>query len=81
MGVIGLIVSLIALFFLLIGLLPFFWWFNLLTTLPAALLGIIISGVAVARSIRGAAVTGLVISLAVFVIAVGRLFIGLWFNA
>ncbi|OGO30588.1 MAG: hypothetical protein A2Z29_11475 [Chloroflexi bacterium RBG_16_56_11] len=76
MGVIGLIISLIAVFFLMIGLLPFLWWFNLLTTLPAALLGIIISGIAVARSRRGAAVTGLIISLAVFAIAIVRMIIG-----
>jgi hypothetical protein len=66
----------VAGFFLLIGLIPFLGWLNWFTTLPAAVLGAIISAVATARSKRGTAVAGLVISLAVFVVALLRLFIG-----
>jgi hypothetical protein len=44
--------------------------------LPAAILGAIVSGVATARLKRGPAVAGLVISLAVFAVALVRLFIG-----
>jgi len=60
----------------LIGLIPFLGWTNWFTTLPAAVLGAIVSGVAISRSRRGPAVAGLVISLAVFAVALVRLFIG-----
>jgi hypothetical protein len=76
MGIIGLIISLIAGFFMLIGLIPFLGWFNWFTTLPVAILGAIISGIAASRWRSGYAIAGLVISLAVFVIALGRLAIG-----
>jgi hypothetical protein len=76
MGVIGLIISLVAGLFLLVGLIPLLGWLNWFTTLPAAVLGAIISGIAMARSKKGAAVAGFVISLAVFAIGLVRLFIG-----
>ena len=76
MSVIGLIISLIAALFLIIGLIPFLGWFNWFTTLPAAVLGAIISGVAATRPKNRVAITGLIISLAVFVISVLRLIIG-----
>jgi len=76
MGIIGLIISLIAGFFMLIGLIPFLGWFNWLTTLPVAILGAIISGIAASRWRSGYAVAGLAISLVVFVIALGRLAMG-----
>jgi hypothetical protein len=68
--------SLVAGFFLLIGLIPFLGWLNWFTTLPAAVLGAILSGVALTRFKRGTAVAGLIISLAVFAVALVRLFIG-----
>jgi hypothetical protein len=76
MGIIGLIVSLVAGLFLLVGLIPFLGWLNWFTTLPAAVLGTIISGVAVSRSKSRSALTGLIISLAVFAVALVRLAIG-----
>ena len=76
MGAIGLLISLVAGIFMLIGLIPFLGWFNWFTTLPVAILGAIVSGVAAARSRSGLAIAGLVISLAVFVIALARLAIG-----
>ena len=76
MSVIGLIISLIAALFLIIGLIPFLGWLNWFTTLPAAVLGAIISGVAATRPKNRVAITGLIISLAVFVISVLRLIIG-----
>lgn len=76
MGIIGLIISLIAALFLLIGLIPFMGWSNWFTTMPAATLGVIICGVATSRAKSGVAITGLTISLAVFVIALVRLAIG-----
>ena len=76
MGIIGLGISLIAALFLIIGLIPFLGWFNWFTTLPAAVLGAIISGIATSQSKSKVAITGLIISLAVFAIALIRLSIG-----
>jgi len=76
MSIAGFIMSLVAAFFLLIGLIPFLGWFNWFTTLPAAVLGIIFSSIALSKSQGGLAVAGLVISLMVFVVAVLRLAIG-----
>ncbi len=76
MGIIGLVISLLAALFLLIGLIPFLGWFNWFTTLPASVLGAILSGVATARSKSRLALVGLIISLAVFLIALVRLAIG-----
>ncbi|OGO23971.1 MAG: hypothetical protein A2144_06465 [Chloroflexi bacterium RBG_16_50_9] len=78
MRFIGLFISLMAALFLLIGLLPLLGWFNWFTTLPAAVLGAIISAIAAAQSKARSrvALTGLIISLAVFVIALIRLSIG-----
>jgi len=49
LGIIGFIISLIAAFFMLIGLMPFLGWINWFTTLPAAIVGVIISSIAVAQ--------------------------------
>ena len=76
MGVVGLVISLVAVLFLIIGLIPFLGWFNWFTTLPAAIAGAIVSGIAVSRHKSGIAVAGLVISTAVFFIAILRLFLG-----
>jgi hypothetical protein len=76
MGILGLIVSLAAAGFMLIGLIPFLGWLNWITTLPAAVLGGVFSGIGLARSRGGLAVVGLIISAVVFVLAVGRLIIG-----
>jgi hypothetical protein len=59
-----------------IGLLPGWVLFNFLTTIPAALLGAIISGIAIIRTRSGSGLTGLVISLAVIAIAILRIIIG-----
>ena len=76
MGVAGLVISLVAALFLLIGLIPFLGWFNWFTTLPAAVLGAIISGIAINRHKSSMGVAGLVISVVVFFIALFRLFLG-----
>ena len=76
MSIAGFIISLIAGLFLLIGLIPFLGWSNWFTTLPASVLGAICCGVAVSKSRSGLATTGLVISLAVFCVAILRLAIG-----
>ncbi len=77
MGILGLLISLVAIVFLLIGLIPLLGWLNWFTTIPAAILGAILSGVGLARRPKGgAAVAGLIISVAVFAVALLRLAIG-----
>jgi hypothetical protein len=76
MGIIGFIFSLIAGGFMLIGLIPFLGWINWFTTLPAAVAGAVLSGISVSRKKGGIGVVGLIISLIVFVIAIGRLALG-----
>lgn len=75
-GIIGFIISLVAVIFLLIGLIPFLGWLNWFTTLPAAVLAAVFSGLGLARYTGGLALAGLVISVVVFVLGVGRLIIG-----
>lgn len=76
MGIIGFILSLVAAGFMLIGLLPFLGWLNWITTLPAAIAGAVLSGIAVSRSRGGIGTAGLIISLIVFMVGVGRLALG-----
>jgi hypothetical protein len=76
MAVAGFVLSLVAGFFLLIGILPFLGWSNWFTTLPLAILGIVFSSVAVAKSRSSLATAGLVIGILVFVVAVIRLILG-----
>jgi hypothetical protein len=76
MGIAGFVLSLVAGFFMLIGLIPFLGIINWFTTLPVAVLAAILSGVALSQSRSNLAVAGLVISLAVFFIAILRLFLG-----
>ena len=76
MGVVGLVISLVAALFLLVGLIPFLGWFNWFATLPAAVLGAIISGIAINRRKSSLGVSGLIISVVVIGIALVRLTIG-----
>ena len=76
MSIAGFILSLVAGFFMLIGLIPFLGIINWFTTLPAAILAIIFSAVGLSKSKSGLAVAGLVISIIVLCIAILRLIIG-----
>ncbi len=77
MGILGLLVSLLAGLFLLIGLIPFLGWLNWFTTLPTAVLAIILSGLGLARRPKsGIALAGLTIGFCVAVISLIRLSIG-----
>jgi hypothetical protein len=78
MGIIGFILSLVSGGFMLISLIPFLGWLNWFTTLPLAVAGAAFSGLGLARKnpISGIAIAGLIISILVFVIGVGRLFAG-----
>ena len=76
MGLAGFIISLIAAFFMFIGLIPFLGIINWFTSLPLSILGAIFSGIGISKSRSSLGVAGLIISAAVFVIAVVRLSIG-----
>lgn len=76
MGILGFIFSLVAALFLLIGLVPFLGWLNWFTTLPAAILGAVFSGMGLKSPGSGLAAAGLIVSVIVFFIATGRIVIG-----
>jgi hypothetical protein len=77
MGILGLMVSLVAAVFLAIGLIPFLGWLNWFTTLPISVIAAILSGVGLASRPRSrSAIAGLIISLAVFLVALLRLALG-----
>jgi hypothetical protein len=76
MSIAGFIVSLVTAAFLLIGLIPFLGWLNWITTLPAAVVGAVFSGIGLARYRGGLSVAGLTISIVVFVLGVARLIVG-----
>ena len=77
MGVLGFIISLVAALFLFIGLIPFLGWLNWFTTLPIAVVGVIISGIGRAKKPKsGISLAGLIISLAVLAVALVRLNLG-----
>ncbi len=76
MGILGFIFSLVAGLFLLIGLVPFLGWLNWFTTLPAAVLGAVFSGIGLKQPLAGLAAAGLIISVIVFFVATGRLMAG-----
>jgi len=75
-GLAGFIVSLVAAFFMFIGLIPFLGIINWFTTLPLSILGAIFSGIGISKSRSSIGVAGLIISIAVFFIAVIRLSLG-----
>lgn len=76
MGFIGFGISIAAAFFMLIGLIPLLGWLNWITTLPLAVVGATLSGMEAVRSRSILAIAGLVISVVVFFIGMGRLAIG-----
>ena len=77
MGGVGCGFSIAAAAFAVLGLVPFLGWVNWFTTLPAALLAILFSFVAMVRDgERGNAVLGLVVGVVVFFWAIFRLGLG-----
>lgn len=77
MGGIGCGFSIAAGVFAALGLIPFLGWVNWFTTLPAALLAILVSFVAMVRhGERGNAVLGLIVGVLVFFWAIFRLGVG-----
>ncbi len=77
MGLLGLVISLAALIFLGIGFIPFLGWLNWFTTLPLAVTGAVVCLIVTLDERRNTlALTGLLISLGVFTLALLRLRIG-----
>jgi hypothetical protein len=76
MGFLGFIFGLVSAVCLLVGLIPLLGWLNWITTLPAAILGAVFSSIGLSRSRNALAVAGLIISVVVFFLALGRLYIG-----
>lgn len=74
MGVIGFIISLVAVVFLLISLIPVIgWWISAFVTLPLSIIAAAFSGFGVSRRTGGIAIAGLIISAIVFFFAITRL--------
>jgi len=76
MGLIGFILSLVAGGFMLIGLIPLLGWLNWITTLPIAIVAVIFSALGTSKNRGGIGVAGLVISIVVILVAIGRLNLG-----
>jgi hypothetical protein len=76
MGLIGFILSLVAGGFMLIGLIPLLGWLNWITTLPLAIVAVIFSAMGISKNQGGIGVAGLVISIVVILVAIGRLHLG-----
>lgn len=77
MGGFGCLFSLLAGFFALIGLIPFLGWINWFTTLPAAILAIIFSGLALSRGEDSSGARwGLIFGIFLFFVATFRLSLG-----
>jgi len=76
MSFLGFIFGLVSAVCLLVGLIPLLGWLNWITTLPAAVLGAVFSGIALSRPRNTLAVVGLIISVVVFFLALGRLMAG-----
>jgi hypothetical protein len=74
MGIIGFILSLVAVVFLLISLIPVIgWWISAFITLPLSIIAMAFSGFGLSRRTGGIAVAGLIISTIVFFFAISRL--------
>jgi hypothetical protein len=76
MGLLGFILSLVAGGFMLIGLIPLLGWLNWITTLPLAIVAVIFSAMGMSKNRGGVGVAGLVISIIVILISIGRLHLG-----
>ncbi len=77
MGGLGCGISVVAALFALLGLFPLLGWLNWFTTLPAALLAVLLGFLGVLRDEqRGISILALVVGVGIFAWAVFRLSIG-----
>jgi len=77
LGVLGCGCSVVAAIFALIAAFPLLGWLNWLTTIPAALLAIVFSGIGIgANQQRSIAFIGLIVGVFIFFWAIFRLMLG-----
>jgi hypothetical protein len=76
-SILGFVLSLLAVVFLIIGLLPLLGWLNWITSLPMAVLSMVFSLIGASRGLlRGLGIAGATISGAFIIFALFRLFLG-----
>jgi len=76
-SILGFVLSLLAVLFLIIGLIPLLGWLNWITSLPTAVISMIFSLIGASRGLlRGLGIAGVTISGAVIIFALFRLFLG-----
>jgi len=76
-SILGFVLSLLAVVFLIIGLIPLLGWLNWITSLPTAVISMVFSLIGASRGLlRGLGIAGATISGAVIIFALFRLFLG-----
>ena len=76
-SILGFILSLLAVVFLIIGLIPLLGWLNWITSLPTAVISMVFSLIGASRGLlKGLGIAGATISGAVIIFALFRLFLG-----
>jgi hypothetical protein len=76
-SILGFILSLLAVVFLIIGLIPLLGWLNWITSLPTAVISMVFSLIGASRGLlKGLGIAGAAISGAVIIFALFRLFLG-----
>jgi hypothetical protein len=76
-SILGFTLSLLAVVFLMIGLIPLLGWLNWITSLPMAVISMVFSLIGASRGLlRGLGIAGATISGAVIIFALFRLFLG-----
>jgi hypothetical protein len=76
-SILGFVLSLLAVVFLIIGLIPLLGWLNWITSLPMAVISLVFSLIGASRGLlKGLGIAGATISGAVIIFALFRLFLG-----
>jgi hypothetical protein len=76
-SILGFMLSLLAVVFLIIGLIPLLGWLNWITSLPTAVISMVFSLIGASRGLlKGLGIAGAAISGAVIIFALFRLFLG-----
>jgi hypothetical protein len=76
-SILGFVLSLLAVVFLIIGLIPLLGWLNWITSLPTAVISMVFSLIGASRGLlKGLGIAGATISGAVIIFALFRLFLG-----
>jgi hypothetical protein len=76
-SILGFVLSLLAVVFLIMGLIPLLGWLNWITSLPTAVISMVFSLIGASRGLlKGLGIAGATISGAVIIFALFRLFLG-----